>query len=88
MYQTFQIEQEMELILEKRSVTATAEIDWKVKWAPAINNYVKTLKGKQYKQNEQMIEERGMCICMLIIYIYRCALISMLHALCSVSCTF
>lgn len=62
MYQTFQIEQEMELILEKRSVIATAESDWKVKWAPAINSYAKTLKGKQYKQNEEMIEERGMCM--------------------------
>ena len=52
----------MELIVEKRSVTATAESDWKRKWAPAINSYAKTLKGKMYKQNEHMVEERGMCM--------------------------
>ena len=52
----------MELILEKKGVTATAERDWRMKWAPAINSNVKTLKGKQYRQNERVVEEGGMCM--------------------------
>ena len=63
--QTLQIEQEMELVLEKRNVAKSATREWQLNWTPAIIDYSETLKGKQgtmFKQNQQMFQEQGMFI--------------------------
>ena len=61
--QILQLEQEMELVLEKRNVAKSAAKEWQLKWTPAITEYSETLKGKQgtmFKQNQQMFQEQGM----------------------------
>lgn len=41
-----QLEQEIDLILEKRGVYASATDSWISKWIPAIKEYATTLSGK------------------------------------------
>ena len=44
---TLQLEQEIDLILEKKGILSAAEQDWSTKWVPAILEYSSTFAGKK-----------------------------------------
>ena len=44
---TLQLDQEIDLILERKGVFAAALQDWSNKWVPAIVKYSSTLAGKK-----------------------------------------
>ena len=41
------MEQEIDLVLEKKGVFASALLSWGTKWVPAIKEYASTLSGKK-----------------------------------------
>ena len=46
-YYFIQLEQEIDLILEKKGAFASALQDWSTKWVPAILEYSNTVAGKK-----------------------------------------
>ena len=58
-----QLEQEIDLILEKRGVCASATDSWISKWIPAIKEYATTLSGKMAMLvSETMKDFEGCCV--------------------------